>query len=379
LSRPLARRAPGSSRGGLRVLGRARARALRIASALRRAAKPELGLYWHELLRNSGAEVDPFAPIMRLLGRTNAFILEKSALVLGRILSLKIHTLGVEVEETTEATEVTQRHLLTFTEWIFHQLNSAHSLELAQCPKLHYALSSMMALVVSDHGRHAVMDINGLSVIVQMLARATSTMHDAMSPSTVQLLYQLVFCLWCLSYNKAIAEQMATGQLKVIPQLVHVANAVSKEKVSRVCLMTLKNLLGHGKGQMVQSGIMKVLGSLGGRKWADDDIATDIEQLNRSLEVDVASLSTFDVYKAEVLSGSLEWSPSHKSPKFWKDNIHKFSEGSYAIVSSLVAMIKVRAKKLATSRPPHAVPRRVVLARHHSTCARERRAPEPTR
>lgn len=99
---------------------------------LRCAAKPEVGLYWHELLRNSGAEVDPFAPIMRLLGRTNPFILEKAALVLGRILSLKVHTLGVEVEEVTESDEVTQRHLLTFTEWIFHQLNSAHSLEISQ-------------------------------------------------------------------------------------------------------------------------------------------------------------------------------------------------------------------------------------------------------
>jgi len=93
-------------------------------------AKPDLGLYWHELLRNSGAEVDPFAPIMRLLGRTNGFILEKAALVLGRILSLKTHTPGVEVEEVSEADEVTQRHLLTFTEWIIHQLTTAHSLEI---------------------------------------------------------------------------------------------------------------------------------------------------------------------------------------------------------------------------------------------------------
>jgi V-type H+-transporting ATPase subunit H len=298
---------------------------------------------------------------MRLLGRTNPYILEKAALVLGRILSLKMHTLGMEVEEASEAEEVTQRHLLTFTEWIFHQLNSAHSLELSKCPKLHYALSAMMALLVSDHGRHAVMDVNGLSVIVQMLQRATATMHDSMSPSTVQLLYQLVFCLWCLSFNKTIADQMATGELKVIPSLVHVANSVSKEKVSRVCLMTLKNLLGHGSGhandQMVQAGIMKVLGSLQGRKWADEDIADDIDELNSSLEVDVASLSTFDVYKAEVLSGALEWSPSHKSVKFWKDNIGKFSEGGYQLVSTLVSMLKVRARAARRALPPRSAPR----------------------
>ena len=231
---------------------------------------------------------------------------------------------------------------------VFTPRTAIRSPRAAQCPKLHFALSAMMTLLVSDHGRHAVMDVDGLSVIAQMLTRATATMHDAMSPSTVQLLYQLVFCLWCLSFNKGIANQMATGQHKVIPQLVHVAHTISKEKVSRVCLMTLKNLLGHGLGhandQMVQAGIMKVLGSLQGRKWADEDIATDIDQLHASLEIDVASLSTFDVYKAEVLSGALEWSPSHKSAQFWKDNINKFSEGGYTLVSTLVGMLKVHTR-----------------------------------
>lgn len=293
--------------------------------------------------------MDPFAPVMRLLGRTDPFILEKAALVLGRILSLKPHTLGVEVEELTEADEVTQRHLLTFTEWIFHQLQAAHSLELSACPKLHYALSAMMALLVSDHGRHAVMGCDGLALIVQMLGRASSSVDGQVSPSSVQLLYQLVFCAWCLSFNKGIAAEMATGGGGLIGTLVHVAHCVAKEKVSRVCLMTLKNLLGHGAGhandQMVQAGIMKVLSSLQGRKWADEDIAADIAELHASLEVDVASLSTFDVYKAEVLSGGLEWSPSHTSPKFWKENAHKMGEGGFALVQALVSMLKVRSKQ----------------------------------
>lgn len=201
-----------------------------------------------------------------------------------------------------------------------------------------------MALLTTDVGRMEIAEVNGLTLIAQLLTRATASMSEATTPSIVQLVYQLVFCLWCLSYNKDIAERMVTTELSVIPQLVKCVPL--KEKVARVSLMTLKNLLGSGSGnandQMVSSGIMRVLETLSTRRWADEDIADDITDLNDSLEVDVASLSTYDVFKAEVLSGSLEWSGGRKQPKFWKENAAKFAEGKFAVIGALVSLLKVR-------------------------------------
>lgn len=44
-----------------------------------------------------------------------------------------------------------------------------------------------------------------------------------------------------------------------------------------------------------------------------DDVEVVYEKLNERVQ----DLSTFDEYAAEVRSGRLEWSPVHKSEKFW--------------------------------------------------------------
>jgi V-type H+-transporting ATPase subunit H len=43
-----------------------------------------------------------------------------------------------------------------------------------------------------------------------------------------------------------------------------------------------------------------------------------------SSQSNLLGLTSWDVYKTELESGMLEWSPSHKSEHFWKDN-HKVS------------------------------------------------------
>lgn len=49
----------------------------------------------------------------------------------------------------------------------------------------------------------------------------------------------------------------------------------------------------------------------------DEDIVEDIDTLRDALAKDVLQMSSFDVYKREILSGNLEWSPVHRSEKFW--------------------------------------------------------------
>ena len=51
------------------------------------------------------------------------------------------------------------------------------------------------------------------------------------------------------------------------------------------------------------------------------------------------TMSSFDVYKKELASGKLEWSPSHKSENFWKDNHKAFEAENCAAIKTLVALL----------------------------------------
>ena len=42
--------------------------------------------------------------------------------------------------------------------------------------------------------------------------------------------------------------------------------------------------------------------------------------------------SSFDEYASEVRSGRLEWSPVHKSEKFWRENNTRLNEKNYELL-----------------------------------------------
>lgn len=54
----------------------------------------------------------------------------------------------------------------------------------------------------------------------------------------IQLLYQLMNCIWLLSYDRKVAEQM--GDTKVIAYLIEILRTIPKEKVIRMGLATLR-------------------------------------------------------------------------------------------------------------------------------------------
>ena len=58
----------------------------------------------------------------------------------------------------------------------------------------------------------------------------------------------------------------------------------------------------------------------------------DVELLHAALQINLQTLSSWDVYKAELDSTHLEWSPCHKSDHFWKDNHKSFEAGGCVIV-----------------------------------------------
>ncbi len=69
------------------------------------------------------------------------------------------------------------------------------------------------------------------------------------------------------------------------------------------------------------------------QSWEDEDVAAALEWLKEKLAEDIKLLSSWDKYKKEVLSGSLDWSPMHTSEQFWVENASKFEERDFQVTN----------------------------------------------
>lgn len=72
-------------------------------------------------------------------------------------------------------------------------------------------------------------------------------------------------------------------------------------------------------------------------KFILQDLLEAINQLEEGLKDNIKKLSSFDKYKQEALLGHLDWSPMHKDPIFWRDNITYFEEHDFQVRFSIVA------------------------------------------
>jgi V-type H+-transporting ATPase subunit H len=160
-----------------------------------------------------------------------------------------------------------------------------------------------------------------------------------------QQIYESVFLLWSLSFNIEVAQRLT--EPKLIHNLCHILKRCNKVKVIRISLSVLRNLLGVSKNNelMLSYGIMSSLSLLKQKKWGDEELEANIKHIEETLEKNVDDLTSWDKYKNEVLASQLEWSPPHKSVKFWQENHLKFEEDNYHLLQKLKEI-------LASSRDP---------------------------
>jgi V-type H+-transporting ATPase subunit H len=140
-----------------------------------------------------------------------------------------------------------------------------------------------------------------------------------------QLLYQLSFCLWLLSYDEAIAE--ALSDTEVVHNMLRVMRDVTKEKVLRMCVACFRNLVDKAdhNEQMIEQGALKQLVVLRNKTWSDDEVVDDLQVVADALAKSVKILSSVDKYRAEVKTGTLDWTPVHKSESFFREHAEKFA------------------------------------------------------
>merc|ERR1711862_127676 len=223
--------------------------------------------------------------------------------------------------------------------WLKDQLKTQNE----YLPSVARCLQMMLRL---DPYRLAFDRIEGIPKVIGVLS----------SKVNFQIQYQLSFCLWVLAYNSEVAAKL--NKFGVIPILADVLSDAQKEKVSRIILAVFRNLIEKPEEKdvkkencisMVQCKVLKQLELLEQRKFDDEDIVEDIEYLNEKLNASVQDLSSFDEYITEVKSGRLEWSPVHRSERFWRENAHHLNDRNYELLKILITLLETSKEPLVLS------------------------------
>ncbi|KAF5825997.1 armadillo-type protein [Dunaliella salina] len=132
----------------------------------------------------------------------------------------------------------------------------------------------------------------------------------------------------------------------VVRPLVDITRTAQKEKVFRVALSSLRNLLededlhNNLASEMVDSGLHKIVVTRQLQSWGDEDVPELLTTMDDKLRHGIQMMSSFDKYRKELLSGHLDWGPSHTSESFWRKNVDKFEERDFFVLRTLLKLIE---------------------------------------
>ncbi|TFK67880.1 ARM repeat-containing protein [Pluteus cervinus] len=268
------------------------------------------------LLQTSGVDPDfPYLPLLRAFDVQDEFIQLKSAQVLTIILSSGLTPLPLH-------------HLHAFLKVLagFIQGSLPNRREIG--------VLCAEALLSRPETRQAVWALPGI---------ITGFINILKHQPSPQMSYQVGFCLWLLSFEQNIAGEM-NKQYDVIPLLIEIAQGAVKEKVIRVIVATFRNLIVKAPlanlPTMLVAQLLPFSKNLCSRKWTDEDILEDARFLRDELSANFQSLTTYDQYTSELISGHLSWTPVHESEDFWRENASKLNDKDYEQLRVLLKLLE---------------------------------------
>lgn len=304
--------------------------------------------------------------------------------------------------------------LEALTAWVISQLKSSSSQTVGT------TIPTIMTLMSATEGRQIFAASGGIKYLSRQLLRhrdgkrhnymsgsnspsVSSGTTDRMSNSSstptstssasVQQLYELTFCLWCLTYELSnfadVRSDFAKDGLPVMA-LVELVSSAPREKVVRVALAALKNLATctasssnadtsipgedgnevvadedkenatskllhrhhhHHRhrsridakvflNEMIACGLIKAITLLRERQFSDPDMIADIDTLHHLLQQNFKEMTRWEVYQNEVETGQLQWGSTH-TEAFFKENAKMMegSNGDFHIVKILISLI----------------------------------------
>lgn len=144
------------------------------------------------------------------------------------------------------------QHISGFVDWLIGQMRRPSN------PTKSVSLSaSLLSVLLKERGsRELFLRASGTALLPPLL-------RSSNSPSNSQLLYELCMCVWQLTFLPAACDALSTAS--VTKPLVEVCRNAQKEKVFRVALSALRNLLDRdvelngAASDMVEAGLPKVI------------------------------------------------------------------------------------------------------------------------
>ncbi|KAL8532990.1 hypothetical protein ACS0TY_009304 [Phlomoides rotata] len=223
-------------------------------------ANPKRARLFHD---KSLADEDTYEPFLRLLWKGNWFVQEKSCKILSLIVSgrPKSQDSAIASGESNSKKEITTINdvLKGLVEWLCAQLkNPSHPSR-----GIPTAVNCLATLLKEPVVRSSFVQADGVKLLVPLISPASTQ-------QSIQLLYETCLCVWLLSFYEPAVEYLATS--RSLPRLIEVVKGSTKEKVVRVVILTLRNLLHKGTfgAQMVDLGMPQLVQSLKAHAWSDE-------------------------------------------------------------------------------------------------------------
>ncbi|KDE02395.1 V-type H+-transporting ATPase 54 kDa subunit [Microbotryum lychnidis-dioicae p1A1 Lamole] len=265
---------------------------------------------------------DPYSPLLKHLDSQDDFVRSKSAAVISTVIG----------GDPNPPDAVVTKVLAALSALIRNQADPEAQDVGVQCLGSALRIEKIRTAAWQADSKDGAESSKAIKGLVQLLKT---------NPSA-QMQYQLGFCFWLLTFDTPIAEKI-NARRNIIPLLADLARQALKEKVIRIVVAALRNLVTKAPTEnlpaMLVAKLLPFVKTLASRKWSDDEIKEDVEFLVEELTKSFEGLTTFDEYKSEVQSGQLSWTPPHKNDDFWRDNAAKLNDKERELLKALVNVL----------------------------------------
>jgi len=328
-----------------------------------------------------GNLIDDWRPLLRVLhlgGSGDPYAQRGSALCLAHILMAGCPSQARAKESSQVRIHFSsvEEPLQALISWITSQLQCSSGASLS------LVTPTLSALVSCKEARYMFSTNGGIGYISRHLrdkqSSSKSYSKNIVKPS-VQQLYELSFCIWLLTYECENSSNIRAAFHRdgAIKSLVNLVSTAPREKVVRVALSALRNLATCTSSNdslpeihqhsintssnssssssptprkkidgstflsdMISAGLMKLVDNMMERQWSDPDLVDDLRVLNDLLHKNYKEMSTWDLYEAEVDSGSLTWGILH-TQKFFRANIKRMEgvKGDFILLKKLISLV----------------------------------------